>query len=169
MKTLNQIDKNTIIYIVNEITRHHGIKNVPPVKLGRLTYLLWLEYASLQPGYEFPKNSPMANMRFINYERGPAEVLCSNNYYEIQSEIISGRVPNFSQTMFAANEKVRLNHAFEKVRNCYSNHRTEDLCYFIQHTLPTCLFKPVIAPLQINNQEFLQEVQSFIKHRHKLK
>ena len=59
MQPKQDLDKNTIIYLVNEITKHQGIKNVPVVKLGRLMYLLWLEYASLQPGLSFPPKSPI--------------------------------------------------------------------------------------------------------------
>jgi hypothetical protein len=169
MQPKKQIDRNTIIYLVNEITKHQGVKNVPRVKLGRLMYLLWLEYASLQPRLSFPENSPMANMRFINYERGPAEDIIDEYYDEIQAEILSGHIPEFSQTEFMPKEKIFLNHATETVRNCYSGYRTEDLCYFIQHRLPTCLHKPKITELIMSKREFIKEVHAYKRKRRRLK
>lgn len=169
MQQKKQLDKITIIYLMDQITRHHGIKNVPVVKLGRLMYLLWLEYASLQPGLSFPVNSPMASMRFINYERGPAEMFSSENYNEYRSEIMSGNIPKFSQTTFNANEKHNLIHALETVRNCYSVHRATDLCNFIMYDLPTCSLKPRIAELVLTEQEFAKELKAFMCRRKKLK
>lgn len=169
MQIKKQMDKNTIIYLVNEITKHQGIKNVPRVKLGRLMYLLWLEYASLQPNLSFPENSPMAAMRFINYERGPSEDYIDDNYDSIQATILSGRIPDFSKTALLPMEKVRINHATETVRNCYSVHRTADLCCFIQYDLPTCLFKPKIAELDMTEREFAHELRAFMRNRKKLK
>ena len=160
-----QIDRNTIIYLVNEITKHQGIKNVPVVKLGRLMYLLWLEYASLQPGLSFPPKSPMANMQFVNYERGPAEAISSDNYETIKNIILSGRIPTFAQTQFGAREKIHLEQAFETVRNCYSVHRTADLCCFIQYDLPTCLRKPKIWTLDMTEREFTRELRAYMRKR----
>jgi hypothetical protein len=169
MQPKQDLDKNTIIYLVNEITKHQGIKNVPVVKLGRLMYLLWLEYASLQPGLSFPPKSPMANMQFVNYERGPAEAISSDNYETIKNIILSGRIPTFAQTQFGAREKIHLEQAFETVRNCYSAHRTADLCCFIQYDLPTCLRKPKIWTLDMTEREFAHELRAFMRNRKKLK
>ncbi len=169
MQPKKQLDKNTLIYLVNEITKNHGIKNTSPVKLGRLMYLLWLEYASLQPGLTFPENSPMANMRFINYERGPAEELSSDNFDTVRSEILAGKIPNFSQTSFHLKEKHNMEQAFTTVRNIYSMHRATDLCNFIMYELPTCQFKPKICELTFNDQEFVRELRAFIRKRDRLK
>ncbi len=169
MQPKQDLDKNTIIYLVNEITKHQGIKNVPVVKLGRLMYLLWLEYASLQLGLSFPPKSPMANMQFVNYERGPAESISSDNFNTIKNIILSGQIPNFSQTQFAAREKILLEQAFETVRDCYSVHRATDLCDFIMYDLPTCLHKPKIAELRMTEREFAHELRAFMRNRKKLK
>lgn len=169
MEPKHDLDKNTIIYLVNEITKHHGIKNMPPVKLGRLMYLLWLEYASLQPGLTFPPKSPMVNMQFINYERGPAEAISSENFETIKKLILAGKIPNFAHTQFMAREKIYLEQAFETVRNCYSVHRVSDLCDFILYDLPTCLYKPKLWTLDMTKREFTRELQAFMRNRKKLK
>ena len=169
MQPKKQLDRNTLIYLVNEITKNHGIKNTPPVKLGRLMYLLWLEYASLQPGLTFPPNSPMADMRFINYERGPAEELSSDNFETVRNEIISGHIPTFDQTAFKLTEKHNLEQAFNTVRDVYSMHRATDLCNFIMYDLPTCQFKPKICELTFSDQEFVRELRTFMRKRDRLK
>ena len=87
MEYRKHLDKNTIIYLVNEITKHHGIKNVPVLKTGRLLYLLWLEYASLYPEYKYPKDSPMNNMTFMNGESGAFEEMFYSHHDEIKKEI----------------------------------------------------------------------------------
>ena len=169
MQQKKQLDKNTIIYLVNEITKQHGVKNVPVTKLGRLMYLLWLEYASLQPGLSFPPKSPMADMRFINFERGPSEMISYENFHQIRVEIMSGKIPDFSQTAFGIMEKHNLEQAFETVRNCYSGHRATDLCNFVMYDLPTCQFKPKITELVLTEREFAHELRSFMRNRKKLK
>ena len=168
MEYRKHLDKNTIIYLVNEITKHHGIKNVPVLKAGRLLYLLWLEYASLYPEYKYPKDSPMNNMTFMNGESGAFEEMFYSHHDEIKKEIMSGNIPTFSQTAFTPLEKIRLERAFDTVRKCFSGYRQRFLCSFITCELPAWGSKRKIHPLELNESERIAEVNAFVKNRNML-
>ncbi|MBR4891598.1 MAG: hypothetical protein IKZ34_00245 [Alphaproteobacteria bacterium] len=165
MNTLKTLDRNTLVYIVNEITKHQNIKNMPTLKIARLLYLLWLEYASLYPEYKIPAKSPMNNMVFANYERGPSEEVFCCEADKVRSDILSGKIPKFSQTEFHQSEKIRLEHAFEVVRNSYSYFRQEELCGFITVDLVLSRKKPKIKLLEINEKEKFEEVSEYVKNR----
>ncbi len=168
MDKRKHLNENTIIYLVNEVTKHHGVKNVPTLKAGRLLYLLWLEYASLYPEYKFPKDSPMYNMCFMNGERGPYEGLYFQNSDMIKKEIMAGNVPKFSQTEFKPIEKIRLERALDTVRKCYSGYRQSYLCMFITCELPGWFSNLKLRPLDLSEADRIKEVQAFVKSRNTL-
>lgn len=166
-KIKKETQYQTLLYLINQIVGRKNLRLCDYVRHSRLLYMLMLEYASLCKDLKIPGKSPMGELDFTRYERGPGEEFYYENYDLIYHDIKSGHVPVFNNTPFLPSERVPLDMACKNTRRLYSNASTEMLNYFIMSELPYSRKLEFLETykMRFNRQEFLRELNAFMRKR----
>ena len=156
-----------LVYLINKIVGRKKLRQCDYVRNSRLLYMLLLEYASCCENLRIPSNSPIAKLDFTRYEKGPGEDFYYENHDMIYRDIKSGRIPQFEQTGFLADERVQLDIACKNTRHFYGATSTEKLDYFIMYELPYSRKLTFLETykMRFDRKEFLRELNAFIRKR----
>ena len=154
-----------LLYLINKIISRRDLRQNDFVRINRLLYMLWLEYASVCVDFKIPKDSAMNKLEFIKFERGPGEKLYYYNNRQIYRDIKSGNVPNFSDSIFSPSEYKTLEIACSNTRKYYSTVSTDRLCDFISLDLPHTRTVKFLDKYEFERQEFMRELNAFLRNR----
>lgn len=160
-----QVKTRALLYLINKIVGRRELHSDDVIRVNRLLYLAWLEYASICPNFKFPKYSPMNKMEFLKYERGPAEVLYDQHNKAFYKHIKRGNIPAFHESCFCPPEYHTINLACENTRRFYGAASTEKLSNFIMTNLPMVKNANFLEVMKFDRTSFNRELMAFMKNR----
>ena len=160
--------KILVAYLLSHIINVKKIDSIDKIKINRLIYLLWLEYAYLYEENKIPQTSPMQMLEFYNYELGPVELSVDEKFSSVIEHLKTVGIPKFKEVGFNPSEQVPVLNACSFVRRRCVPRSTKELAEFIVNNLPSAWNRPRYNKIEFDKLGVFQREMQVYKNKRSL-